>query len=453
MTFPDIKLVDAPTASATVLFDFNDITATPKREVLADDFSIGTPELVGEVDAVDPLYGERMVKFVCAMTGTKPQVAAAQSTLSRLLLAPGRGWLAVRVTPTSRLLFFRTYRAEPGDLSLEFIKSTSATIPDRWEVEINLPCEPFAYGERVNQAAQVVSSDPTAGTNPLRIVLPAISGDAPTPLDIALTSPTSFTAPTAYTVMSNAGAAARATVSNSIGTGDGGTARIDTGAPVASATYAGGSYRVISFATDATYAPRLDLTFGAGLTQGRYRVFVRVAASAVGSKFEVGFTGFERVPERGIFQPDSNNPTWVDLGVVATHVNLAASPNVPAATTPTILTIWASRTIGTASLNIDHILFVPVEVADTVESRAMRVISRGSFTSGSLYIDGTYGEVIPRNTTSGIETSGVFVRGIPGAGNVLNFIFSTSPYAADVITRNVTAAVSYYPRFLYLGDS
>jgi hypothetical protein len=146
MTFPEFKLVDAPTATANVH---------------ADGFTIGVPELTGEVDAIDPLYGERIVSFTCAMTGTKPQVAASQSALARLLLAPGQGWLRVRVTPTSRLLFFRTYRPQPGDLSFDLIQTTSVNKSERWELKVDLPCEPFAYGERITQSTQTVSGDPT----------------------------------------------------------------------------------------------------------------------------------------------------------------------------------------------------------------------------------------------------------------------------------------------------
>jgi hypothetical protein len=457
VTHPLIQLVDAPTATANVLFDFNDVGANPKREVASDEFKIGTPELEGDIDAVDPLYGVRMVSFTCAMTGTKPVVAATLSTLARRLLTPGQGWLRVQITPTSRLLFFRTYRPQPEDLSFDQVQTTSSTQVERWELGVNIPCEPFAYGERVTFASQLVSSDPTASTNPLRLVLPAIQGDAPAQLDVSISTTVAFGGRNAITVMAHAGATAPSTVHVPIGTGDGGSPATDTSAPVTGSAYAGGSCREVSFATDSGYVPRLTEPIGAGLAPGRYRVFLRASTNVAASTvtFRVGITGLAGQPRTpAVFTPESGTkPTWIDLGVFSTNPNIPTSPNIPMPIPPTILNIWASRSSGTGVLQLDHLMLVPVEIQDSVESRSMRLTSVADMNAGTVYVDGTYNEVISPSWGGGNEVAGAFVRATPGVENVLNFTLATAPFATDVLTRTATVTAAYHPLFLYVGDS
>jgi hypothetical protein len=469
MTYPEIKLVDAPSATAAVLFDFNDTTATPKRSVNADDFTIGVPELQGDVDAIDPLYGERLVSFTCQMTGTKAQVAAAQSTLSRRLLAPGQGWLWVRMTPTSRLLFFRTYRAQPADLSFDLVQTTSTTKSERWELRIDLPCEPFAYGELVTQAAATLSNDPTTGTNPQRVVLPAITGDAPAPLRLRL----------AYNELNqenwalfalHAGATSRPPINVGVGTSDGLTAGTDTTTVTAGVanTYIGGSYKSVSFATQTGLSTRL-LGNLAAVEPGRYRIFIRAGIVAPGggvtARNTFNLTVFGITSTRRYSSTNTNVVmSWLDFGdfeLPPRRPTEAADvgPNV----TPSFsLGISRESTGGTVSL--DHILIVPVGVSDTVESRIMRVYTDIVQSGQAVNADARTETAWVATTATGLQQNantavvGVMPRGIPGAQNVLTVLLAAPPEGLGPIDDDLTnyapvLTVSYYPRFLYIGDS
>lgn len=477
MTFPEIKLVDAPTASATVMFDFNDVTASPKREVTADDFTIGVPDVEGDVDAIDPLYSDRMVSFVCAMTGTKPQVAAAQSALARRLLAPGQGWLMVRLTATSRLLFFRTYRPQPGDLSFELVQSSSATKVERWELQVNLPCEPFAYGERVNQAVQTLSNNPggAAGTNPCRITLPAITGDAPTRLRLTTSGSAVDQSGYRYMISLLSSPTAQTPVLMDIGTGDtfavapvGGT---DTGDGVTDAAYSAGSYRATTFATNTTHSRRLVAAATPPLLPGRYRILVRIGRNITGAGVQFSMSaklGTVSTPAV-ITNPtpaggSGYGATWVDLGVVSFPTR--ADPNSTSATTGP-LTLLAGRTAGTGELRWDAVLFVPVTNSGETASQTLYATFSGNPSSdapgggtggATNTFDGDAELFWSSNGAAFCELSGTFPVARPGNAHVLAMLTHVTPIfdgvvRSDVTTTSIQVAVSYMPRFLYVGDS
>lgn len=461
MTYPEIKLVDAPTSSATVLFDFNDVTATPKREVHADDFTIGVPELVGDVDAVDPLYGERVVSFTCAMTGTKPQVAAAQSALARRLLASGQSWLWVRMTATSRLLFFRTYRPQPGDLSFELVQTVQAGKAERWELEVDLPCEPFAYGERVTQSTQTISNDPTvsAGSNPMRIVLPSIVGDAPTRLRLAL-SPSAATGFNRYMLVNQASATLRTAVGRGIGTADGLTVGTDaaTTGTVNASLFVGGSYREVTFATNATLVTRLSGAFPS-VGPGRYRIMLRASMNGT---YQIQASSYRDGPLRAI---GGSSVTWINLG------DFEMPPGRPSASTdlgPDVappFSLRIARTSGSSML-LDYLLLVPLQAADTAGCEVLTVADSYTYNSAqTMTWDGDQELAWMKTTATGMlyfptgtpqELSGTFPIGRPGSQHVMTLFRNASVTAEGEDASpasSMSVTVSYFPRFLYVGDS
>lgn len=472
MSYPQVRLVDTPSSSATVLFDFNDDTTAAKRFVLDDGFSLGVPELVGDVDAVDPLYGPRTVSFTLRITGTKANALAAQSALARRLLA-GRGWLQVRLHSTSDLLFFRTYRAQPGDLSFERVMSTATTSVDDWDLEVNLPCEPMAYGERVTHSVATVTNNPLSGANPARLTLPAILGDAPAPLRLSITPSTTASSPRVMAAI-HSGLTSKTPYSLPVGSGDGMTVGADTGADVASSSYIGGSYRPISFATNAALVTRLTFS-GVTPGAGRWKILARVAAvtpfagnmratvsgNMVGSK-QLNMGPTVDVPLGG----GSTYATWVDLGDFS--VPLGAPPNVLDLPSTSLgshtLEIAASRTSASGTLNIDQIIYVPVAVHGSLKSNvvlsSLPSYSWDTFTA--LTVDGDAEAVWMADPSTGALTSvlpyppsveGVFPAAVPGAVNVLALLLSVDTTGGDSITRTTSVVVSYHPRWLWIGDS
>lgn len=459
MTFPDIKLVDAPTSSATVLFDFNDTTATPSREVLADNFSIGTPELIGDVDAVDPLYGERVVSFTCRLTGTKPQIAAAHSTLARRLLANGQGWLQVRITPTSRLLFFRTYRPQPGDLSFDLVQTLSATKREAWELDINIPCEPFAYGERVTQNAATISNNPASATNPCHFIMPAISGDAPTRLRIK--AEPSANQPSARWLMTvTPSATASPVLHMQIGTGDAFSPLVDTGAAVTSSSYSGGSYRATTFSTSPGMENRL-LSQTPLAPAGRYRFLVRVSRTSNTAQFrlkaDVGQIAGDVVTTQW---PVGSGATvlsaWVDLGIW--DIPLGRDPEAVTTANASFI-LYAERMTGTGDLRWDVVAMIPVASSAFKAESIMASLPAGTFdvpigpTQPATW-DGDLEQVWTAYGQARIQTAGTFPSAIPGAAHTLSLFLTVTPSAAvdDTITHSTTVTVSYLPRYLYIGD-
>lgn len=468
MTFPDIKLVDAPTSTATVLFDFNDTTATPAREVLAENFSIGVPELIGDVDAIDPLYTERVVTFTCRMTGTKAQVVGAQSTLARRLLANGQGWLQVRMTSTSRLLFFRTYRAQPGDLSLELLQGVSTTKRERWDLDVAIPCEPFIYGERVTQSAKLVNQNPESGGNyPTYFLLDSMIGDAPTPLRLRITSSSAFTGRNAIMVATHVAPDAQAPTRINIGTGDGTTNSADVTLTTGDSAYTGGSYRRVAFTSTPSF-----ITFnGIGAAPGRYKILARVTMADTTTVATItpvqdilmsaGSVSVTGDPVR-VSSAVGSGGTWVNLGEMSFPFRSPRNPADLPFQVNARFTMRFARLAGAGTMAVDHLILVPVSTATTQSARTLVVDGTNMFdiTDRALTIDADTSDAWVSVASTGAlvdgapSIAGSFPEAIPGSLNFIEVLFSTNATApADAIARNLTVTASYYPRWLYWGDS
>lgn len=472
MTYPDIRLVDAPAATAATLLDFNDTAATPYRDVV-DDFSPGAPSPDGDPDAIDPLYGEREVSFTFRIKGTKPQATALLSTLARRLLL-GPGWLRFQLTESDEVRYYRILRANPGDVSMENIQTTSTTKAEWWMLAVSLPCEPFSYGERTVLSAITINNDPAAGTNPCRAVLPAILGDAPAPLRIAM-NPSNAAVLSGFRHMFSV-LSTNTTVPGPIvwqvGGTDGWTAGTDTAASSADSASSGGTRRLVSFATDATMATRLSGSAPASLPAGKYKVLVRVARTDTSSTFAMRFGqsvafsyryGDTAVMDRA---PSTANghATWVDLG----EFQHPFGHNAPRgqegfAATPDVA-FQAQRLTGAGSMSVDAFLLVPVDSNDTIQSKTLFA----EFNLFGIDVNGGYGvfdadeEAVWAFSQFGVaangtvsESVGKFPTAIPGAVNTLHMLQQVNarrPFfnadTPDLITASTVLTISYHPRYL-----
>lgn len=459
MTFPEVQLVDAPTSGATVLFDFNDTTLAASREVEADGFTLGAPELDGDVDAVDPLYGPRVVGFTWRLRGTKATALAAQSALARRVMA-GPSWLRVRLHATATVKFFRAYRMQPGELSFDDLYSTSTISRDKWAIEVAIPCEGIGYSERVTQVAQTVNNNPAHATNPCRIILPPISGDAPTRLRLGIT-PSFDSAGYRYMTSLLSSPAAQSPTLLQVGTGDSFTAGVNTGSGSTDASYSGGSFRSTSFST-ATMQVRLSTTVS--LIPGRYRVLARVAPEVetfVG-RFQVATTTTAGPPMTSNLPPFGTSyfPRWVDLGTLSPVRNGDPSSLAPVSTA---LTIAAERTAGTGALRWDAILLVPLHNSLERSSQAMfsaftNTAIAGISGSNAGTWDGDAEAFYAADSSVAADMAGAFHTVTPGNAHVLTLLTNVDPARSaatpqDSISTTASVVVSYHPRWLWLGDS
>lgn len=472
-----IQLVDAPTPSASVLFYFNTNTGSPGCSVRREGLSFGIPELIGDVEAIDPLYGPRIVTFTVRIVGTKSQALVQQSTMARALLNPGpggRGWLKVQLTPLTKPVWFRTWRPRPDAMVLDNVTTgPTGSGQDVWDCTVSVPCEAFAYGERVTLDAVLLNNDPAASTNPCRIVLPGTVGDAPAPIRIRLASGEPLTGER-WMIAAHAAATQRVPTIQGIGGTDGFTAGADTGASATGTNVSGGNYREVTFATNTNLVERLRRTgYPSGMTIGRYKVLVRAVRVGATGTFSLRFM---QQPGQPVYGPTvtmaqglagSNYATWVDLGDFTIPVHgppksvTAFLPNTGAAAQ---WTIEVGQLSGTSALRLDAVMFVPLDVSDTVESRVLyadfRV--RGGAASGTNVWDGDAEAWWSLTSGGRAEPStpvlaGTFPRVVPGVNNVLTMLRQVNGDSGssngDNLSTSANVEVSYHPRYLYLGDS
>lgn len=471
MGTPDIRLVtnpsDSPSLAGVTIFDFNPAVkrVPPGQWLIRDTLDFGAPKLLGDRDAVDALWGERDITFKVRIGGSKTYALGRQAAMARAMtnLVGGRGWLRVQLKPSTQPVWFRMYRPELGALVLE--NAAADGDADIWDIPVSLPVEPFAYGAEVTLlAAQTVNNDPTAATNPMRLVLPAVPGDAPTPLRVTFNSLPAPVTDHRFRISNVASLSQRLPIGLALATGLG----PDT-APASVASAIGGACVSVSFTVAPGLANRVTSTLSS-VPLGRYQVFVRAALDAETTTTQLqmsigGATGalVPFVPNSRPFTPFvANGWTWVDLGAftiprsplpASEPQNLSISPG---------FSLAAGRTSVAGTLRLDHLLLVPIGGHDVVESRTICPSwpAAAYLTGHKVVVDGESSSVFgydgsaPYNAQTEVS-GGAFVRGVPGQFNVLSIILHAqggSGVSDDkALAQSVT--VTCHPKLLYLGDS
>ena len=470
-TYPKVQAVTGPDPSAETVFDFNRIDDLISCTVAHADWSIGVPQLEGDVDAIHPMYTERVLSYTLQVEGSEGQALNAQALLARWLLA-GPGWIRFQLSPLTEPVTFATYRARPGDLSFAHVV-VDQRAPGRrslWEIGVEVPAEPFAYGAKVTLDPIVLSNDPAAATNPCRVVIPEVRGDAPAPFRFDV-SAAACGGGSRWMMALHAGTTQRTPVLVDIGTGDGLTAGTDTDAGTAGAQYVGGSARVVDFGTVSTMETRLTGLSQPPVTTGRWRVLLRV--NRLGGMGDHVFrflqtaattlvTGATVASARG--DTSTAHAYWVDLGEF-TFPAFGPPPGEPGTFAGS--GGWELQ-VGVPSgthgyIGLDALLFVPVEVEDTIAAQAL-------FTNlvDGLPYQGVWDGDLERfwayagglqMAASRPEIAGRFPELVPGVSNVLTILRQvngpTPPQggdASDAITAAGTLTLSYYPRHLYIGQ-
>lgn len=478
--YPRAQFVSGPSPDATVLYDFNDDTTYTgvRTWVLEDGWSIGVPSLEGFLDGVGAEYGPRTLTFTQAVDGSKAHALAKHSALARQILRDGN-WLLFQLSAATNPVWFHTYRTQPGELS--FGQVASGAGKDRWRIAVQLTAEPFALGARVILPSVEVTNDPAASTNPMGFLLPAIVGDAPAPLRIsAAFSAAMDVHDIAWTVVPVP--ADYAPIVWPIGTGDSFTAGTDTGAGVADAAFSGGSYRAVTFATDGDLATRLSGPVAGPVPPGRYRVYARVARTNLDSTYTLRLGTHDAVfgdsvdgAETVTVSPSSDgvtgptHATYVDLGVRSYPSHLTELDVTGLNYTPQIA-LQVARTAGTGNLNLDCLILVPVtlkgiEGAASTLTSEFPVFGPRSDDEYAMW-DGDLEAFVRKNGVGAVDSSvqpinrGGFPVAVPGATNALHLITQTrtregffGATAPDTIASTTDVAISYHPRFLWIGDT
>jgi len=175
-----IRIVDAPSATPVVRFDFNDESpcgvakfSAPPPQLVRTTFQTQARDGANEASSV---YGDRVLELDLDLYAESQAVSAAtMQKMFRLLSDRNGQWLQYQPVGAPAPVFFRLKR---GDVSS--IADIAATAALR-ELHLTLPAEPFAYGLRVT-GSELIDNDPTSATNPMSFVFPEIQGDVTTPL-------------------------------------------------------------------------------------------------------------------------------------------------------------------------------------------------------------------------------------------------------------------------------
>lgn len=480
MSWPRIRFVDEPSTGAAVRLDLsNDGVAW----VGAEEFKFGVPTFEGGPDAVGVEYGYRQLSFTVHLQGSKATALASLSALAKEVQRADN-WLLFQLQSTSVPVWFRTYRSQPGDLSIENVfdePGGTKVRTDRWDVTVTLDAEPFAYGARetMTLGSSTISNDPASGTNKMAVVLPAVKGDAPADLRVGLTTAANMTGYKFMlsSVALDSGASYTAPYFWQVGTGDSFTADIDTGGGVADATMSNGSYRAVTFATDATLVKRLFGTMPS-MPSGLYKVLVRVRRSDTSSTFSVrlgqtvggidvaGLT--TAVLNRGT--STTTHATWLDLGEFTFPHGGQAPADVSVGNGQPLVFLQASRLSGTGSLHVDAFAVIPVAREDVILTKTLfsEFDAIGPATGETVSWDTAEnmcwvtppGPPLPPVTAAKPILTGGFPVAIPGHVNVLHVfqqVNGQKPFggtdSSDSITATVIASVSYLPRYLWLAAS
>jgi len=464
-----LSFVAAPTETAAVRLD---LSRPGEVYVRNDGFTIGKPRFDGEPGSTGVDYGYRSLNLEVTVRGTEPAARVVLQAIAREVLRP-RNWLRFQVASGAAPVWFRTYATEPADLSFE---NAGDGI---WRITVPLVAEAFAYGERVTLPSVTVSNDPAAASNPCSHLLPAIKGDAPAPLRLAVDFSATLNQSEIMIAASPVPAGYTAPIVWQIGNGDGLTAGADTAAPNNNVEWSGGSHRTVSFATTPGMATRLSGTAPGPVPLGRYRVLVRVGRNDNASSFALRF-GYSGLSEdtagsptvtvvRGTDAAGQIFKTWVPLGVFSFPKNQNDLAVGDASSYRPQWLLQAQRLSGTGSLVLDAVLLVPVDLRDSEPGTMLFSYFPGF---GPQHDDVAHWdsdlEAFARVTAFGNVDTGIqpWPRGKyplvhPGVANLLHLLQQTHtarPFFGDLanadnIANSALVTPSYHPRYLHLrGD-
>lgn len=491
-TWPLVKFVDSPSTSATVRFDCNDRQLG--RTVAS--FDPGVPTLEGDPNAVGQTWGFRAPSIAQRIKGTKAVALAALSALAREQLRH-TNWVMFQLDNATSPVWFKTYATgyQPLTLDRAYVRATDGgkvALPDTWEITVPLVAEPFAYGARVVLPTVTVANSLSA-SNSLRYVLPAIKGDAPTGLRVKITPQGAGGYGASWLVGCIAGETSMTDTVYDIGVGDGmapGSAMTSAPSTVGGTSYLGGSYRTWTNTTTISMVLVLQAVLSPVPAPGRYRVLLRCELDPVSSSVPqtYGFRFAQLPGGYSIANPDVFVTTpnevagtaytfqgWVDLGESSFPVNQVPVPADVGVLTPAspLITLSMNKGNSAALARIDAIKLIPIDGPYVRSASLLKVTTENLFNGffGTGF-DSTMALTVDADETLLWKTlvSGGAILPLPGtckggypiadpaAPRNLLFCFPTGRGLSSSTTAATAAAstwnvdISYYPRYLHIGD-
>jgi hypothetical protein len=471
-SWPLVKYVDSPSTTATVRYDFNDQAATPVKKVT--EFDPGVPTLEGDPDAVGQQWGFRSPSIVHVIKGTKAQAMAALSLVSREQLRR-TNWLLFQPAAAQQPVWFKTYRTgyQPITLAQVWVRTSDGgqvALPDTWKITVPVVADAFAYGARVAIATATVTQAPS-GTNPMRLVLPAIKGDAPTALRVAVrpASGNSASGGSEWLIGCISGSASMQDPVMNIGTADGFTPGVD-GAAVTTgdATFFSSDYRTLTM--PGTNQSKLTSGTLPVTARGLYKVLVRGEFSA-GVTYLFALSQLTNTPvKRAVTVPAAGaHQGWVDIGDYSIPFGGGRLPEDQPLTDSAQGVVLQATSSAAGTVKIDALKFIPID-GPTV-SRATLLRARFP-TTGFVFTNAFFGmfdgddEISWGVAAAGgafgsgaIRLMGQYPVADPAAAQNLLIVMTigrgdtvgSAPYVTTP-TAQCTVDVSYYPRYLYVGD-
>jgi hypothetical protein len=479
-SWPLVKFVDSPSASATVRFDCNDRQAAAPRKATV--FDPGVPTLEGDPGSPGQQWGFRSPSLTVLIKGSKAAALAALSLLAREQLRR-TNWVLVQLSKDTQPLWLKTYRTGYESLSLDrvYVRTSDGgreLLPDTWEVRVPLVAEAFFYGARVTHSAVTVTQSPT-GTNPMKVVLPAILGDAPTPLRVAVT-PASGTTGQFQDQWQIGCISGSSTLTDGI---LGAAAMTSVGASTvqSGAAYFNSQYRQVTTWISAGLTVYLTGTMPT-LPRGRYELQMRCAMDGI-ADVDKSYTFRVTFLDSNGFAMGKGQPTtvvipgkavafdyrgWVSLGEFPVPFGAGASvpDGVTVTTAGAAFGIDMKADDSTGTVRVDAIRAIPIS-GPTVSSANLLTANLGIRPISGTMIgtwDGdeeTYWSTTSANALREADASlcGGFPVADPAAEKnmlILTALMTTSqggnPNEITYPGASVQVVVSYQPRYLNPGD-
>jgi hypothetical protein len=367
---------------------------------------------------------------------------------------------------------------------------------------VPLIADPFAYGPRVAITQAQIIQAPADLAGPTRLamhyVLPTIKGDAPTALRVTITPAATQAAGAAasWLISSITGSATMADTVVNIGGSDGFTAGTGTAATSANAAMFAGDQRIVTIGAGSGLVSRLSGNFPTSVPQGRYKVLLRCEADGAGTSDKSYLFQFST----GTLAPTTDPVTlpsvtataaflgsaltyrgWVDLGDIWLPLGNAPSPALPD-TPPTPTTTYPATfnlLIGTSdntagTVRLDAIKLIPVDGPTVRSATTLKAVYNGSVQpsasatavlsptldgdSRSAWMTGSGSAIVTGTTPQSVQLSGRFPMADPSAPQNLLIVMaisqgkSSSSSSTTTLNAQSSLDVSYYPRYLHIGD-
>ena len=406
----------------------------------------GTSLVDGEVVTADS-YGNREIQLrLQVQKSGDPDAALAE--LQKLHRELNRPRNMLKYQPASTPVWFRTFRAAPESLEIY-------NAGDYFEVEVNVPAEPFAYGARevaVNNAT--VSMNPHAATNPMYVDLTDIKGDVETPIQIAVSGVVfpGFTSAIAIRRRGNPANVPFLLEAEDMTPPTGANTSLQSNS--SSMSGSGSNYTATSFGNPENRT-RLETSAFPDAASADARGFYRVYGRLGRSQSSSGTIKVQLNANKPVTLPNTTNTQMIELGEVSVPGGMDPVFDGPSGKVLDVqgkgIDFKASRESGSSWLLCDCFLFFP---ADS-ESDCFALVTWPEQNTGVHVFDNYSGCIYNLDSNGNIRYSKVKHEGLPlmvspGVTNRMFFVRKVDGQA-DAISDSFSVSVGYWPRYLYVA--